>query len=203
MEKNSAKRYVLIKIFKNIKYLFVDSTILNDEKHQNMLIKWIEETEEIPKQETKLIYKGTRDSFESYKFHEHCDNKLNAILLIKANNFIFGGFTSISWHIEGKYGDWKDDPKSFIFSISNPSNQPIKFKYNNNGFSIYSSNHFGPIFGRDIFISNNSNQNEESYSNLGYSFEGCTFKNGTKESKEFLCGSFKFKVQEIEVFQLF
>ena len=34
-------KYVLIEIFKNINYLFDESTILNDENHQNILIKWI------------------------------------------------------------------------------------------------------------------------------------------------------------------
>ena len=197
-------KFVLIKIFKNIKYLFEDSTILNDEKHQNMLIKWIKESEDIPKQFTKLIYCSSKNGFSSNKFHENCDNKLNTISLIKSNNFIFGGFTSFSWNQERNYGAWKDDSKTFIFSISNPSNQPIKFKYKNNGKSIYCDNEYGPCFGRgrDIHISNNPNENEGSYSYLGHSFEGCPFENGTKESNRFLCGSFYFKVQEIEVFQL-
>ena len=87
-------KYVLIKIFNNINYLFEESTILNDEKHKYILIKWIEETENIPKQESKLIYIATRDSFSAQTFHELCDNKLNTISLIKANNFIFEGFNS-------------------------------------------------------------------------------------------------------------
>ena len=135
-------KFVLIDLFKIINYLFEESTILNDEKQKEMLIKWVKETENIPKQFTKLIYCSSQMGFESNKFHKLCDNKLNTISLIKANNFIFGGFTSVSWKQQG-YGN-KDDPKSFIFSISNPSNQPIKFKYKNNGYSIYCGNKFGP-----------------------------------------------------------
>ena len=58
-------KFVLIKIFDYIVYLFDDSTILNDEKHKNMLIKWIEETENIPKQFTKLIYCSSKNGFSS------------------------------------------------------------------------------------------------------------------------------------------
>ena len=199
-------KYVLIKIFKNINYLFDESTILNDENHKNMLIKWIKEIENIQKQSSKLIYCSSKNGYTSKKFHEFCDNKLNTISLIKSNNFIFGGFTSISWEQgDGNYGNYKDDPKSFIFSISNPSNQPIKFKYKNDGCSIFCYEDYGPVFGlgNEIDISDYSNKNENSKSDLGYSFEGCPFKYGTKEAQKFLCGSYQFKVQEIEVFQLF
>jgi hypothetical protein len=171
-----------------------------------LLIAWIEEKESTPKQFAKLIYKATIDGFQSAKFHEQCDHKLNTISLIFANNFIFGGFTLVSWHQEGEYGgNYKDDPFTEIFSISNPWHQTIKFKYNSNdGFAIFCDNKCGPNKGGcDICIKNNSNENEASYSNLGASFKGFPFKYGTNKVREFLCGSYYFRVQEIEVYQLF
>ena len=61
-------KYVLIKIFKNINYSFDESTILNDENHKNMLIKWIDESENIPKQFTKLIYCASKNGYLQINF---------------------------------------------------------------------------------------------------------------------------------------
>jgi hypothetical protein len=57
--------------------------------------------------------------------------------------------------------------------------------------------------GPDIYIANNSDSNNESYSNLGRTYQpqpGVTAE--TEQAKEHLAGSHKFKVKEIEVFQV-
>ena len=57
--------------------------------------------------------------------------------------------------------------------------------------------------GHDFRISSNCNQNNESYSNFGYTFQlpdGITMN--TDEAKSYLAGSYQFKVVEIEVYKV-
>ncbi len=57
-----------------------------------------------------LIYRASRDGFEANKFHTKCDNKSKTLTIIKSTNgYVFGGL----------YGDVKNDPNSFIFSLIN------------------------------------------------------------------------------------
>lgn len=55
----------------------------------------------------------------------------------------------------------------------------------------------------DLCIFNDCNNNNESYSNLGGTYElpeGIVY--GTQEARSYLAGSFEFKVCEIEVFRV-
>ena len=49
----------------------------------------------------ELIYRGTRDGMTPNKFHENCDNQGPTITLIKTDENIFAGYTSISWSSDG------------------------------------------------------------------------------------------------------
>jgi hypothetical protein len=53
----------------------------------------------------------------------------------------------------------------------------------------------------DIFISNNPNTTMDSYSNLGVFFKHPQYAKGTNEAQTFLAGSYKFQLDEIEVYQ--
>jgi hypothetical protein len=92
----------------------------------------------------------------------------------------------------------------------NPTNTP-PLMMTNNGiynaglYSISSSPKSGPIFGggNDLFICGDSDINNQSYSNLGHSFQcppGITY--GSTQAYSFLAGSYNFLVSEIEVFYL-
>ena len=155
----------------------------------------------IPKKKSVLLYRGSTDGFSSPKFHSICNGKPNTITFIKANNFIFGGYTPIEWNSSGGY---KCDVDTFIFSLTNPSGIPIKFNNAKPQYSVDDSSNYGPTFGggNDIYISDNCNSNANSYSNLGHSFSGCPHKFESVEAKTFLCGSYKFRVEELEVWQL-
>jgi len=73
-----------------------------------------------------LLWRGSRDSFFDGAFHRLCDGKANTVTVIKnTNGFIFGGFTSIPWSSSGNY---KTDNSAFLFSLTNPSNSPLKLK---------------------------------------------------------------------------
>jgi hypothetical protein len=149
-------------------------------------------------QKLSLIYRASRDGFEGSSFHSKCDNKPNTLTIIKSTNGnVFGGFTEQSWDYDNWY---KHDPNSFIFSLINIHNKPIKIKRSKNQ-SICCYSDYGPSFGAyDFYIANKSNTNRESYSNLGDSFTHPEYAFGSEEAKSFLAGSYNFQVSEIEVY---
>jgi hypothetical protein len=56
------------------------------------LQKWLGE-----KCKWNLCYRASRDGWSSQDFHKHCDNKGPTVVLVKANNCIFGGYTEQNW----------------------------------------------------------------------------------------------------------
>jgi hypothetical protein len=113
---------------------------------------------------------------------------------------IFGGFTSVSWDSSSGY---KSDANAFIFSLTNKDNQPVKMKTDPNRHhrAICCYPEFGPSFVGDICIVNNANSTMDSVSNLGGSYKHPQYAQGTNEAQSFLAGSFRFQLDEIEVFQ--
>jgi hypothetical protein len=61
---------------------------------------------------------------------------------------------------------------------------------------------YGPIFGGcEITIANNPNTTMDSYSFLGSSYKHPQYAKGTNEAKTFMAGSYKFQLDEIEVYE--
>ncbi len=149
-------------------------------------------------QKWNLIYRASQDGFEAVNFHKKCDNKPNTLIIIKSTNGnVFGGYTEQTWNHNGGY---KADPNSFIFSLINKPNKPIKMKWSRN-YGIGCSNRSGPIFGgNDFHIADKSNTIQISYSNLGHSYTHPDYEVGSNEAESFLAGSFSFQISEIEVF---
>ena len=117
-----------------------------------------------------LIYKASVDGYGGEDFHKKCDGKKKIVVLIKANNYIFGGYTKTCFKSRG---DLVKGKESFIFSLSNPENRPLKMKCVKPKESIDDTRKDGPCFGyNDIKIGNNSNQNEESFSEIEGSYVG-------------------------------
>jgi len=147
----------------------------------------------------KLIYRASKDGFGANDFHLNCDKKQNTLVVIKSTSGnIFGGYTEQDWTNTDGY---RNDPKAFIFSLVNKENKPIALKPQNQNVIVCNSN-YGPIFGDGhcVCISNHSNQNNESSSNLGSCFKHPTHAFGSNEAKSFLAGSNYFKTIEIEVY---
>jgi len=188
-----------------------------------------------------LIYRASQDGFAASSFHSKCNDQPNTLILIKSiNGNVFGGYTEQSWSGKG----YKSDPNSFVFSLINTKNKPLKIKLSNN-FSIYCCQNYGPVFGGnfrsmnsrqiaqynyvyseyagrgknkiknneynesievrsdeelDFMITDQSNTNATSCSNLGLSYIHPNFKYGSDEAKSFLAGSHNFIVSEIEVY---
>ena len=118
------------------------------------------------------LYVASRDGFGSNDFHSKCDGKNKIIVIIKANGFYFGGYTSSAFN-SAENGNWVESDYSFIFSLSNPQNKPTFFKCVDPQYSIYHSN-YGPIFGsgHDICIKDNSNQTNDNWTNIEHSYKG-------------------------------
>ena len=49
------------------------------------------------KAQFKLLYRASETGFLSSQFHSKCDYIPNTLTILKANGFIFGGFTSVTW----------------------------------------------------------------------------------------------------------
>jgi len=115
-------------------------------------------------QKWNLVYRASQDGFEATNFHFKFDYKPNSLVVIKSENGnVFGGYTERSWMPEeGEDRFFKADPKSFIFSLTNNENNPLKIKWSENE-SIGCYNSWGPTFGgsysikSDIFIDDKSN----------------------------------------------
>jgi hypothetical protein len=185
-----------IGLYSNINSL--KSEILTNLKQSVELIKLCEFS---PNDKWSLLYRGTRDGFGTNDFHSKCDNHSNTLTIFKAkeSQFIFGGFTSVSWDSSS---EWKSDPNAFIFSLTNKDNKPLKIKINPNelDYAICCHSQRGPTFGGDICIANNANTTTNSVSYLCSSYKHPQYEYGTNEAETFLAGSFNFQLDEIEVY---
>ena len=148
-----------------------------------------------------LIYRASRDGYGAKDFHFKCDDHSPTLTLLKAkqSKYIFGGYTEATWESSNQ---WKYDPNSFIFSLTNRENKPCKMKTTDVDKSIYCSQRYGPTFGGgfDIFIENNANVSMQSFSNLGWTYEHPFYACKTNEAQTFLAGSYKFQLDEVEVY---
>lgn len=151
------------------------------------------------------LYKASVDGWGANTFHQKCDTKPNTVTLVRVGEYIFGGYTPIAWHQNGSYSY---DANSFLFSLSNPTNDCCGVKFPNTGpqtkYSIYGSSGYGPTFGggHDFHISDNANSNNSSYSNFGHGFAHPSISYNSTQAKNFFCGSYNFRPSEVEVFQL-
>ena len=157
----------------------------------------------------KLIYRATRDGFDSIDFHSKCDGHNNTLTIFKAmeSSFIFGAYTSVAWESPPLFsGKCKSDPNAFLFSLTNKDNKPCKMNIDPNRIqnAIYCWSKCGPTFGfasPDIYIKSNANLKNESYSCLGNTYKHPQYDKGTNETQSFLAGSYLFQLSEIEVYQ--
>jgi len=145
-----------------------------------------------------LLWRGTRDGFAASTFHSLCNNKGSTLTVFKATSgYIAGGYASVSWT---SYGSYVVDSNAFLFTLTNPSNMPMKLALTSSGNALYDYAPYGPTFGggHDMHISDASNTNTNSYCyshsyilpNGNYGYAGGSF----------MLGAGNFQVAEIEVF---
>ena len=122
-------------------------------------------------------------------------------MIWSSGGFIFGGFADKSW--KSSAGVWCESDKAFLFSLKIQSNEvgTAKMCINQNMCSSAMCHSFssGPMFGGgyDFCIYSDANNNSDSSSNLG-----CTYEIPPGQTDTCFVGSRKFKVSEIEVFQI-
>ena len=167
----------------------------------------------------RLVYRASRDGDLSKDFHKRCDKIGPNITLVKTDkNIKFGGFTNNNWEIpknenEKKEdddedsddnnknqintddGEQKSDPGAFCFSISNKKVYPFNCKKDN---AIFCSKRYGPTFCENIFSINTNMLTKGGY---------CSKKKnscfvGQNKDYEISGGEKKFKVKELEVFEI-
>jgi hypothetical protein len=159
-----------------------------------------------PNYKWSLLYRGTRDGFGGKDFHSKCDGYSNTLTIVKAkeSEFIFGGFTSVSWESPTDRKS-KSDLNAFIFSLTNKDNRPVKMKIDpeRDPYAIHCHSSYGPTFGcgHDLSIANSDYTPMESYSWLGWTYKHPQYEFEADEAETFLAGSSKFQLDEIEVYQ--
>jgi hypothetical protein len=175
--------------------------ILTSEQQYFELIKVCEFS---PNDTFRLLYRATRDGFRSSDFHSKCDGHSSTLTIFKAkgSSYIFGGYTTVDWESPTDR-KCKSDPNAFIFSLINKDNKPLKMNidpnYHVHAICCYSE--FGPTFGNDIIIVNDANTTMIGRSHLGSSYKHPQYGLGTNEAFTFLGGSYRFQLDEIEVYQ--
>ena len=124
-----------------------ESKILNKED-KNKLLNLLSPVANGKSIYLKLIYRRGEDmSYET--FHSKCDNKGPTVVLCKAKNEKFGGYTNVSWESVNGVSKYVDDP--FLFNI----NSNKKLNYTNKIFpSVFLHKDHGPDFNWDFVFNN-------------------------------------------------
>ena len=153
-------------------------------------------------QRRKLLYRATEDGFGAYKFHSKCDKQPNTLVIIKSTSGnVFGGYTEQDW---SDHDEWtKNDKNAFLFSYKNKTNKPVKINCIFPNFAIICRSNCGPRFGKnDLWISNDSNNNMNSYSKVNDVYEHPYHRWYSESELLYLAGTEYFQTVEIEVFTM-
>ena len=134
------------------------------------------------------------------KFHKICDGKGPTITIVRSElKKLFGGYASISWNSNG----WSSAPGSFLFSLNKQTKHIID---KNEKIAIRGNAEYGPSFGgSDLILSYKGSDifdpTRPNWSDLGFTYslpDGVLFESDAAQS--YLAGSYRFKVDEYEVF---
>lgn len=146
-----------------------------------------------------LCYRASTHGWRISTFHTKCDGKRDTVSIIKVGQYVFGGYTNISWESSGGY---TSTSKAFIFSlVNNEGLPPFKSLVTSPQYAIKRTTAHGVTFGggHDICINDNANSNTHSYANFGHSY---SVPSGIKDKSTILAGTYSFKPDELEVFFL-
>eukprot|EP01112_Ceratiomyxa_fruticulosa_P011416 TRINITY_DN3095_c0_g2_i1.p1 TRINITY_DN3095_c0_g2~~TRINITY_DN3095_c0_g2_i1.p1 ORF type:complete len:394 (-),score=71.28 TRINITY_DN3095_c0_g2_i1:126-1175(-) len=169
-----------------------DSAILPQHKPEfcDQLNEWVGCP---PTQKWKLLYRGSRDTFNGSVFHEKCDHQGASYTIVRSDDNIFGGYNPHSWTSND---DFSNGPNSFLFSLVNPFGMaPFKLQSIKN-YGGYNRANFLPSFGHsyNFSLSTDCNLNNRSESKINDSYENTT------DQKYPFTGAKHFTVDGLEVF---
>ncbi|XP_066023558.1 uncharacterized protein [Pocillopora verrucosa] len=144
-----------------------------------------------------LCHRASKHGWAVSTFHINCDHRPNTVTIIKNGQYVFGGYTDIPWDSSRSYGN---TPRAFIFSLRNKELHPFKSMVKTGKNAIYKDSTHGPTFGsgRDIYIADNANSNNNSFT-VPSDFET---PKGANEPTTILAGTQHFSPDDWEVFYL-
>ena len=185
---------------KEVTTLIDSSILIGSNRCQEFLEKIYEWT---GAKKMELLFRSSRDGMSADVFHNRCNNQGPTIVFIQnGKGHIFGGYTSISWTSSNSLSSSnKNDPKAFLFTLTNIYNTPpTKFPSKNEGKEVSHYYTFGPIFGKD-----GADLNIQPNFNFGcctfpHSFQDVLEKGNSIFSSE--DGNPNFEVKDVEVFKL-
>ncbi|KAJ4458046.1 putative K+ channel tetramerization subfamily protein [Paratrimastix pyriformis] len=144
-----------------------------------------------------LLYRGTRDGFQSATFHRLCDGRPHTVAVVRATtDHVFGGYAAATWNQASN--NYYDDKQAFVFSLRGTPRSPVKIPHKQSDiYGIYCNPAYGPTWGHnfDLCMADGCNANSNSYTNLGYTY-------GSPDGAPYFLtgGNNKFQVAELEVF---
>lgn len=161
--------------------------------------------------EVQILWRGSRDGFAAKEFHRRCDGHANTLTVIATiDGDVFGGFTPVEWEAPAEEKYKKDESlKTCLFTLRNsfgvpPRRFPMEEVCKSEIIVCHAK--YGPWFGRgsDLRVSNQCHANTFSaVGGFGDSFVNDTGLGGNSMSmNNFLAGSDRFQVAEIEVFEI-
>ena len=146
-----------------------------------------------------ILWRGTRDGFDSGTFHSLCDGKGSTLTVIKTTlGYILGGYTSLA---RTSVVDYKTDSTAFLYTLTNPSSMPLKLAVNAPGTNaVLCDSGYGPTFGInawDLNIGDLSNTGPKSRS-YSYTY---ALPNGLSQSAGgiFMVGGTNGNFQTVDV----
>ena len=102
----------------------------------------------------------------------------------------------------GSSGGYSYTTKAFIFSLRNKEGlSPFKSMVKIPRYAIFRRSNYGPTFGggHNIRIYDHANSNTHSYTNFGYYY---SVPDGVKDRRTILAGTYRFTLDDWEVFYL-
>ena len=148
-----------------------------------------------------LLYKATRDGFNSIDFRNKCNGTRGILIIVNTRNGNkFGGFTPLTINSSG---GWIQDQnlQTFIFSLDNNT----KFSLSDKDKAIKDHSSSFPDFGDDgISIYSYANNNSKSSAKIQGSFKNMSvnISYDSLEAKKYLGGDVNFYINEILTFQV-
>jgi hypothetical protein len=158
-----------------------------------LIAKWVDKKEEDYTQQTMpyqftLLLRGTRDGFDSVKFHQLCDNKGATVTIARIENSkqIIGGYNPLHWYQNGQYGYSNE---SFLFKIEDSDNlDSVQIsRICDYDCAVYYHSSYGPTFG--------SGHDLNAQGKTWYTSDGNSYTNINMPSSS-------FNIDEYEVFQV-
>ena len=154
-----------------------------------------------------LQWRGSRDGSGPDTFHQRCDGKSNTLTLIKNKlGYMFGAYTAVPWSSTSSDFTFKSDSTAFLFTLTNPSNNPLKLNVIEPVNAVIHHSCFGPMFGYNSTAGTCDFCFDSFYSPVRMDFKSYESPNGRKgvEGGKYVLerSSNKYKTLKIEIFQV-